>query len=531
MIKMQNHYLYNLPLLVSLLLFVSCTHNQKPFLSDDTEDFIETEAHADDRFRNIIKTEATGPEIPEFVPVKEESSPLSTKKVSVAARNTPLRDVLFTLARTANLNLVMQRGVDPELPVTMTFDNLSIANALDLIFDSADYFYTIKENVLIVRAMDTRIFEFGQPSVIQDFKLAVGGDILSGTASSGGAKTALSGDLSINTKTDEKAFQFWDGMEASLATLLSIDSEGKEESHDDNQASFAINRMAGTIMITAAKKEMQKASDFIANVSKVLNRQVYIEARIIEVQLSEGLQYGIDWTDVIRDIDTGGIIEGDLIHGTDFFSNAVSDDGPNYSIFNIGGDGDFDLLLRALQTRGDVKTLSNPRVSIMNGQTSMLSVGRNTSFISSVESTITTSEGSVPIITFTVNTNSILSGVLFGLVPYINSEGEITLTITPIITNLVNLETKEIGAGDDDSIPAIELKLPTVDLREMTTTVKVQDGQMIIIGGLIDKKEIVRENRVPLLGNIPFLGHVFRSTDRSEEKTELVIILLPRILG
>ena len=521
MIKMQNHYRPYIPLLLSLLLFVSCTHNQLAPVTEEKEDFIEKEAHAEDRFRNIVKPQVTEPEIPEFVPVKEESSPLSTKEVSIAARNTPLRDVLFTIAQTANLNLVMERGVEPELLVTMTFNNLNVANALDLIFDSVDYFYTIKDNILIVKAMDTQIFELGRPSVIQNFKLAVGGDILSGTSSSGGGQTPLSGDLSINTTSDKKAFQFWDSIDASLATLLSIESE----SQDENKASFTINRMAGTIMVTAAKNDLQKVSDFIANVSTVLNRQVYIEARIIEVQLSAGLKYGLDWTNIIK-----GLNIGDLSHGTSSFAGVVDNSGPHYMISN-SDNADFDFLLQALQDQGDVKTLSNPRVSIMNGQTSMLSVGRNTSFISSVESTTTTSEGSQPIITFTVNTNSILSGVMFGLVPYINSEGEITLTITPIITNLVELDTKEIGAGGEDSIPAVEIKLPTVDLREMTTTVKVQDGQMIIIGGLIDKKEIVRENKVPLLGDIPLLGHVFRSVDRSEETSELIIILMPRILG
>ncbi len=522
MIKMQNHHPPYILLVLSLFLFVSCVHSQQGPVTQEKEDFIKKEAHAEDRFRNITTPQVTEPEIPEFVPVKEESSPLTTKKVSIAARNTQLRDVLFTIAQTANLNLVMQQGVKPELPVTMTFNNLSVAVALDLVIDSVDYFYTIKENILIVKAMDTQIFEFGQPSVIQDFKLAVGGDILSGTSSSREGQAPLSGDLSINSKADQKAFQFWDGMEASLATLLSIDSEGQ----DDNQASFTINRMAGTIMVTAAKKDLQKVSDFIANVSKVLSRQVYIEARIIEVQLSEGLKYGIDWSNVVKGMDIG-----DVTHGTDFFSSVVDNEGPNYMIFNIDGDDELDFFLRALQDQGDVKTLSNPRVSIMNGQTSMLSVGRNTSFISSVESNITTSEGSQPIITFTVSTNSILSGVMFGLVPYINSEGEITLTITPIITNLVNLDTKAIGSNGADSIPAIEIKLPTVDLREMTTTVKVQDGQMIIIGGLIDKKEIARENKVPLLGDLPLLGHAFRSVDWSEETTELIIILMPRILG
>jgi len=521
MIKMQNHYRSYIPLILSLLLFVSCTHQLAP-VTEEKEDFIEKEAHAEDRFRNIVKPKVTEPEIPEFVPVKEESSPLSTKKVSIAARNTPLRDVLFTIAQTANLNLVMERGVEPELLVTMTFNNLNVANALDLIFDSVDYFYTIKDNILIAKAIDTQIFELGQPSVIQDFKLAVGGDILSGTSSSGGGQTSLSGNFSINTTSDKKAFQFWDSIDASLATLLSIESE----SQDENKASYTINRMSGTIMVTAAKNDLQKVSDFIANVSKVLNRQVYIEARIIEVQLSEGLQYGLDWTNVIK-----GLGIGDVVHGTESFASVVNSPGPQYMMFNIDGDDELDFLLQALQDQGDVKTLSNPRVSIMNGQTSMLSVGRNTSFISSVESTTTTSEGSQPIITFTVNTNSILSGVMFGLVPYINSDDEIILTITPIITNLVELDTQKIGAGGGNSIPAIEIKLPTVDLREMTTTVKVQDGQMIIIGGLIDKKEIVRENKVPLLGDIPFLGHAFRSVDRSEETTELIIILMPKILG
>ena len=521
MIKMHNHYQFYIPLLLSLLLFVSCAHNQQVPVAKEKEDFIEKEAHAEDRFRNIVTPEKTEPEIPAFVPVKEESSPLTTKKVSIAARNTPLRDVLFTIAQTANLNIAMQRGVEPELPVTMTFNNLSVANALDLIFDSVDYFYTIKDNILIAKAMDTRIFELGQPSVIQDFKLAVGGDILSGTSSAGGGQTPLSGDLSINTIGDKKAFQFWDSMEASLTTLLSIQGE----SQNDNQASFTINRMAGTIMVTAPKKELKNVSDFIANVSKVLNRQVYIEARIIEVQLSDGLQYGLDWTNVIKGLDIG-----DVSHGTSAFAGVVESNSPLYMISNSDKD-EFDFLLRALQDQGDVKTLSNPRVSILNGQTSMLSVGRNTSFISSVESTITASEGTAPIITFTVNTNSILSGVMFGLVPYINSDDEITLTITPIITNLVELDTKSIGSGDADSIPAVEIKLPTVDLREMTTTVKVQDGQMIIIGGLIDKKEITRENKVPLLGDIPILGHAFRSVTKSEETTELIIILMPRILG
>ena len=101
--------------------------------------------------------------------------------------------------------------------------------------------------------------------------------------------------------------------------------------------------------------------------------------------------------------------------------------------------------------------------------------------------------------------------------------------VTDAVTNLVELDSKTVGSDADNS--AVEIKLPVVDLREMTTTVKVMGGQMIIIGGLIDKKEIVRVNKVPLLGDIPILGHAFRSISKSEEKTELVIILMPKLVG
>jgi MSHA type pilus biogenesis protein MshL len=507
---------------------MACAHSQQAPVAEKEEqvDFIKTEANADDPFKDIITAPIPEPETPEFIPVKEESSPLSTKTVSIATRKTDLRDVLFTIAQTANLNLVLQRGVDPELPVTMTFSNLTVANALDIIFDSVDYFYTIKDNILIVSAMDTRIYEIGQPNIVQDYKINVGGDILSGTSSGGEGQTAVSGDVSLQSATDKEAFEFWNAIEASMKTLVSSENKKKKQT----QSSFVMNRMAGTIMVTATRKELERVGKYINNLKKVFSRQVLIEARIIEVQLSEGQQYGIDWSNVISGLDIGNITHGTSktlapIGGA--FRNVVDSTGPRYLI-NITGNDNFSFLLNALEENGNVKTLSNPRVNIMNGQTSLLSVGRNTSFISKVETT-TSTEGTAQVRTFTVETSSILSGIMFGLVPYISKEGEITITITPIVTNLVELESKLIGGTEDSS--AVEIKLPTVDLREMSTTVKVMDGQMIIIGGLIDKKEIIRENKIPLLGDIPILGHAFRSVTKTEEKTELVIILMPKLVS
>ena len=166
----------------------------------------------------------------------------------------------------------------------------------------------------------------------------------------------------------------------------------------------------------------------------------------------------------------------------------------------------------------------------MNGQTAFLSVGRKVDFISKVETTSTGTSTAVPTVTYSVETSSVLSGLMFGIVPYISSsdENNITLTISPIITDLVRLDSKTIGASGSN---AVELSLPTVDLRELSTTVQVKDGQMVIIGGLIQNKERLADNNVPYLAHIPFFGHLFRNRDRSYEKTELIIMIKPIIVS
>jgi type II secretory pathway component GspD/PulD (secretin) len=164
----------------------------------------------------------------------------------------------------------------------------------------------------------------------------------------------------------------------------------------------------------------------------------------------------------------------------------------------------------------------------MNGQTALLSVGREVSFVSRVETQTTASSGSIPTTTFTVDTSSILSGIIIGIVPHINEFGEIALSITPIISDLVQLQDKSIGQVSDNSV---SISLPTVDLRELSTTVKVRDGQMIIIGGLISKKENLKDNQIPLAGNIPVIGTLFKSRDKKESRSELVVLLRPVLVS
>lgn len=468
------------------------------------------------------------PKIPEFIPVTEDISPVKTRIVDIVARNTPLRDVLHVIAEATGLNLVMEKGVAAETPITLTLKNVSAEDALNTIFTSVDYFYAVKDNMLVVKAVDTRIFELGHPAIVQTYSVDVGGDILGGATGSlaaggttTGGTTTIKGNITQTSKSDATAFNFWDAIEKSVASILGTTATAAPGQTSAIQQSFTINRLTGTIFVTATKRNLERVEQYINTVKKVISRQVLVEAKIIEVQLSEGLKYGIDWSFVNRTMGSG-----EINITTSGFSSVVPLTSPNIN-FGITRGASFSTLLQALKQQGEVRTLSNPRVNIMNGQTALLSVGRNVSFISKVETTTTTAAGATPTTTFTVQTSNILSGIIIGIVPYINENGEISLTITPIISDLIQLQDKIIGSGTSQT----QISLPTVDLRELSTTVKVRDGQMIIIGGLISKKENLQDNKVPGLGDIPLLGEAFKSRDKLESRTELVVVLQPVLVS
>lgn len=513
---------------ISFMLLLYCS--TALFVSSCSSTDIKREIRIPEEVREIKpeRPAPSEPKIPEFIPVTEDISPVKTRIVDIVARNTPLRDVLHVIAEATGLNLVMEKGVAAETPVTLTLKNVSAEDALNTIFTSVDYFYAVKDNMLLVKAVDTRIFELGHPAIVQTYNVDVGGDILGGATGSStaggtttGGTTTIKGNITQTSKSDTTAFNFWDAIEKSISSILGTAAAVAPGQPAAIQQSFTINRLTGTIVVTSSKRNIERVEQFLNTIKKVINRQVLVEAKIIEVQLSEGLKYGIDWTFVNQTLG-----DGQINITTPGFSSVVPLASP-YINMGITRGASFSTLLKALQSQGEVRTLSNPRVNIMNGQTALLSVGRNVSFISKVETTTTTAAGATPTTTFTVQTSNILSGIIIGIVPYINENGEISLSVTPIISDLIQLQEKTVGIETSQT----KISLPTIDLRELSTTVKVRDGQMIIIGGLISKKESFQDNKVPGLGDVPVLGGVFKSRDKAESRSELVVVLQPVLVS
>ncbi len=451
------------------------------------------------------------PEPPEPVPADVNLSPLKEKIVSLSVKNASLSDVLHSIAETVNLNLVMEKGVNPDTPVTLNLQNIPAGDAIDIVLSSTDYFYRIQGNILYVTAYRTKTFEFGFPPVIQDYTIDLGGDILG--ASSDATSGKIKGNISLGAKADEKGYKLWDAIEEGLKKILKKGSE-------NDMTTFSINRMAGTVTVHATKSKLKEVKNYIDTLKKILNRQVMIEARVVEVKLSSALKYGIDWSFLD---DWKGV--GEFSIGSKNFTDAINTDSPFFQ-FGVTG-ANFTSLLEALQSQGEVRVLSNPRVSLLNGQTALLSVGRSIEIISRVETNTTTGAVSSSTTTFTVDTSNILSGIIIGMVPYIDSSGNISITITPIVSDLVKLEESNIGGIGQNHVT---LSLPTIDLREMSTTVRVKDGDMVVIGGLISNKKHKSDNNVPALSKLPLLGWLFKGHEETVERLELIIMLKPRLI-
>jgi len=181
-------------------------------------------------------------------------SALKSKMISISARNSPLRDVIYTVAETTSLNVIMEKGVNPETPVTISLKDMSAGEVLETVLSSVDYFYTIDGNMLSIKLLDTKIFEFGQPSVIQEYSVEVGGDMLGGAKA---GSSGVSGAVVQKVQSDKDSFKFWDSTEKTIAAIL-----GKGSS-EGAPPFFSVNRMTGAIVVTATKKDLARVEQYL----------------------------------------------------------------------------------------------------------------------------------------------------------------------------------------------------------------------------------------------------------------------------
>ena len=443
-----------------------------------------------------------------------------SKLFSLSARSTPMRDVLLGLSKQAELNLVIERGVNYNEPVSVELYDLPLATVLDMILNAYGYFYDIDGNILRIKAMETKIFHFDYPLMVNTPTSNVGGDMLgtrgnnnNNRRSNSNDENDMRGEFSIATSVDSGALDLWKQLEHSLRGggegqqgLLSADGR------------MQINKLAGTIMITDRRENLILIEEYFNVLQKILRRQVTIEAKILEVTLNDNYRYGIKWDVLARDFLNSG---GDLQFISDFTTGGgnITMEFLRETSSNVFGG-----FIEALSHQGNVNVLASPRISALNNQTALITVARNIPYIDWQLSTVQDPDDILGRFTQLVPTmQNTRVGISLGVTPQIDENGVATLHIVPVIPDLVGFKQ---FTQDGDT-----WEVPIIDMRATDSIVRARNGSTIVLGGLILERTIEDSTGIPVLGDIPYLGQIFFSGQTKEsEKRELVIMLNPTII-
>lgn len=340
----------------------------------------------------------------------------------------------------------------------------------------------------------------------------------SDTSSTGSSNTSSSkGGTEIETTSES---DFWPQLEQAVSQLV---GSGQGQS-------VVITPQAGVITIRAFPDEIREVRNFIGESQKRLHRQVILEAKILEVTLSDGYQQGIDWSKAFTSNGTNYTIG----QGTPVTTGTPATlPGLDTVGALLGGQanlvissGSFDAVISFMATQGDLNVLSSPRVTASNNQKAVIKVGTDsyfvTDFSTNIDSSSTTSTTSTDI-----ELTPFFSGISLDVTPQIDNDGSVLLHVHPAVIEVTE-ETKNIDTGSSGTV---SLPLATSSIRESDSVIRAQDGDVVVIGGLMKSNTLNRTSKVPFLGDVPALGHLFRNTTKYTEKTELVILLKPTVVG
>ncbi len=422
-----------------------------------------------------------------------EVQPEKEKLFSFSGKEIALEDVLLPLSKEVGFNIMWDKQVHPKARVSVSFEDLTLVEALEAIFAQTEYMYSINSPTLQVKLVDTRTFELGRvPTKIQS-QMQVGGDVLGSIPNVGG----VSGQFQITGSTDDEALDLWKQVQEGLKNIVS--AEGK----------FFINKLAGMVTVTDRKRNLKMAEQFIKKLRSTLERQVLIEAEVVEVTLEQAQSWGVDWSAVHSFLVDDKTIE---LTGTQTLGL------PGSVVEFTASRHDAAVILDVLGKFGEVRVLSKPRVNVMNGQTAMINVGRVISYWE-LTGLSAGAEVGQPIVF--PEQKTVLLGLTMGVTPYISSDGYVTLQVLPIVS--------DASTFSEFQFQNQTLKAPNIDIRETSTQVRIKNGETVVIGGLITSKKTDTEHKVPLLGDLPLLGYFFKRREKTEERAELVILLTPRI--
>jgi MSHA biogenesis protein MshL len=465
----------------------------------------------------------------------EQTSP----RFDIAASQVSAREFFMGLVEGSDINMV----VHPEVEGTISVDlkNTTVEEVLQVIHNvyGYPYFKTGTVYQVMPAGLQAKTFQVNYLNLVRKG--------VSQTRVSSGQVTQVDGDdeddnsssregvVSGSRIDTESTADFWSELREAVQALIGTDGGRK----------VIIQPQASVLVAVAMPDELRLVEEYLKTIQNNIQRQVVIEAKVIEVSLADGFQAGINWSALGKTSSGKGIAAAQSGGGTIFGSaattaaitssnlNSIDDAGLSNFVdtTSLGGVfslalnfNDFQAFVEMLESQGDVQVLSSPRISTINNQKAVIKVGSDEFFVTDISSD--TNTGTTTTSSTDITLTPFFSGIALDVTPQIDASGQITLHIHPTVSEVVD-QNKQINVfGVNQSIP---VAFSTV--RESDSVVHARSGQLVVIGGLMQENTTQEESGIPVLSKLPGVGSLFRHTKSRSQKSELVILLRPQVIS
>ena len=496
-------------------------------------------------------------------------------RFDLVVNTAPAQQVFMSIVSGTRYSMIVNPAVGGTL--SLNLKDVTVREALEAVREVYGYEFRIDGTRIYVESagLQTRVFQvnylIGLRSGRSDVRVSSGAISV---AQGGGGAGALAGAAAPGTPGQPTSPALGAFGLSSIATASLDASRVSMVSQSDfwNEITFALRSLVGTgpgrnlvvspqsgvIVVRAMPDELRSVEKYLKAMRLSVERQVMIEAKVVDVTLNNAYQAGINWAAFPNNRrvtagvfgsntqlgTTGNLSTGNQaitvdpagralttgILGTGLAGTAVSATGAvGAGVFGLAVQTkDFAALLQFLDSQGNVQVLSSPRVAALNNQKAVLKVGTDQFFVTNVTGTpLTNPAGLVTAIQLTPTLNSFFSGVSLDITPQIDEDGNILLHIHPLVSNVVQQDLAfNFGVGGTDTT----LPLARSSINETDTIVRVQDGNIVALGGLMKVDVANDRSGIPLLQDIPGVGGLFGNTTRTRTKRELVILLKPTII-
>lgn len=457
-----------------------------------------------------------------FSEVQAKSCDMRTFNIKIAEK-VSTNEILNQLSSECSFSVITtdsfaKEKLDEKL-YGINIKNMALSEIFDVLVTSKGLGFDYNKNLLKVSGLTTKTFKVDYVTTSREGKSSTDISLTGDAGGEGG--TGNTSSLSTGaTITSSDKFSFWDTIEKELNSIVNVSTDTfKTEAP-------IINKEAGLVTVSGTQTQLSRVEAYIDTLMSRLHKQVMIDVKILSVNLDNSKQTGVNWNELykLQNIKVG--YESVNTSNVDTYeentiSKIVNNGIYHANLLRLSGATSVTDVVKFLRTQGDVTSVSNPKVVTLSNQPAVFSSGDQLYYKLSSSSR----QSGAAAATETFNNEvveSVFAGILLDITPQITDDGEVILKINPSISSVKS----EIVA--DDGVRRLP---PDLMKKQISSVVKLRDGEKIVLGGLISSRKGAGHYKVPILGNIPLLGYAFKQDTITEIREELVIIITPHILS